>query len=134
VKNELILDGIAVCPYCGQAVAIDKESGQPADAAAAMACDCPDARRFRQRKERIERSEAIIDELFGCECEESIEAAPIPDEAVKLLKGAAIMVIDGVITGFSVQAGSICKASVKCKGDGDLKIERKEGRSYSRDE
>ena len=133
-NEELIQRGFAVCPHCGQAVAVDKTSGLPPSEAAMMVCDCPEARRFRLRRERTERSDAIIDELFGKDCEEAIEATAIPEEAVWLLKGAAVMAIDGIITGISVQCGGICKASIKCKGDGDLKIERKEGRSYSREE
>ena len=39
-ENELILSGIGACPYCGQAVAVDRREGEtPADAAARV-CDC----------------------------------------------------------------------------------------------
>lgn len=43
-ENELILSGIGACPYCGQAVAVDRREGEtPADAAARV-CDCIGAR------------------------------------------------------------------------------------------
>ena len=28
-ENELILSGIGACPYCGQAVAVDRREGGP---------------------------------------------------------------------------------------------------------
>ena len=54
-ENELILSGIGACPYCGQAVAVDRREGEtPTDAAARV---CGSIRAKRQQGRVIERTE-----------------------------------------------------------------------------
>lgn len=38
MDNELILDGIGTCRFCGQAVAVKPEPGETPDEAAVRAC------------------------------------------------------------------------------------------------
>ena len=74
-ENELILSGIGACPYCGQAVAVDRREGEtPADAAARV-CDCIGARQAREDARRRENARALIEELFGESCREAIRPA-----------------------------------------------------------
>lgn len=133
-SNELILNGIGTCRFCGQAVAVKPEAGETPDEAAVRSCDCPDARRYRLRKERVERSQEMINEMFGTGCEETYETKPIPEETIQLLKLAAVLAIDGKLTKATVQVGGICKAEIGVGGKGEIKVKRTEGRTISTEE
>lgn len=134
MENELILDGIGTCRFCGQAVAVKPEPGETTEEAAVRACDCPDARRYRLRKERVERSQELVDEMFGPGCEEAYETKPVPEETLQLLKAAAVLAIDGKLTKTTVQVGGICKAEIGTGGKGEIKVKRTEGRTISTEE
>lgn len=134
MDNELILDGIGTCRFCGQAVAVKPEPGETPDEAAVRACDCPEARRWRLRLERVERSREMVDEMFGPGCEEEYETKPVPEETLQLLKAAAVLDIDGKLTKATVQVGGICKAEIGTGGKGEIKVKRTEGRTISTEE
>lgn len=134
MDNELILDGIGTCRFCGQAVAVKPEPGETPDEAALRACDCPEAKRYRLRMERVERSREMVDEMFGPGCEEEYETKPVPEETLQLLKAAAVLAIDGKLTKTTVQVGGICKAEIGTGGKGEIKVKRTEGRTISTEE
>lgn len=134
MENELILDGIGTCRFCGQAVAVKPEPGETKEEAAVRVCDCQEARRYRLRKERVERSQKMIDEMFGKGCEEAYETKPVTEETLQLLKAAAVLAIDGKLTKTTVQVGGICKADIGVGGKGEIKVKRTEGRTISTEE
>ena len=134
MDNELILDGIGTCRFCGQAVAVKPDPGETPDEAAVRACDCQEARRYCLRMERVERSREMVDEMFGPGCEEEYETKPVPEETLQLLKAAAVLAIDGKLTKATVQVGGICKAEIGTGGKGEIKVKRTEGRTISTEE
>lgn len=134
MDNELILDGIGTCRFCGQAVAIQPMEGETREEAAVRACDCPDAEQYRLCMERVERSQEMIDEMFGKGCEEAYETKPVPEETLQLLKAAAVLAIDGKLTKATVQVGGICKEEIGVGGKGEIKVKRTEGRTISTEE
>lgn len=94
-ENEPILSGIGACPYCGQAVAVDRREGEtPADAAARV-CDCIGARQAREDARRRENARALIEELFGERCREAYGLEPVTPDAQALLVAAADRIIEG---------------------------------------
>lgn len=133
-SNELILNGIGTCRFCGQAVAVKPEPGETPEEAAVRACDCPDARRYRLRMERVERSEEMINTLFGPGCEEAYETKHVPEETLQMLKVASVLAIDGKLSKVTVQVGGICKAEIGVGAKGEIKVKRTEGRTISTEE
>lgn len=132
-ENELILSGIGACPYCGQAVAVDRREGEtPADAAA-RTCDCIGARSARERTKRIEDSRDLIYEIFGEGCRED-ELEPVGHEIADMLLSAALLIIDGKISKATVDVPRICKATIKADGKGRVRATRSQSRTIERTE
>lgn len=132
-ENELILSGIGVCPYCGQAVAVDRREGEtPADAAA-RTCDCIGARQAREDKPR-ENARSLIEELFGESCREVYGLEPVTPEAQALLVAAADRIIEGSISSAAVAVTGICKATIRMDGNGSIRAKRQQGRVIERTE
>lgn len=112
LENELILSGIGACPYCGQAVAVDRREGEtPADAAARV-CDCIGARQAR--------------EAYGLE--------PVTPETQALLVAAADRIIEGSVSSAAVAVTGICKATLRMDGNGSIRAKRQQGRVIERTE
>ena len=131
--NELILDNIGTCRFCGQAQAITPEPGKSAEELAVAACDCAEARRYRLRAERVTRGKEMADALFGSGCEKRCGPA-VPEEALQLIKAATVLIVDGVITKMSLLIEGVCKADVGVTAKGEIKVKRTEGKVYSEDE
>lgn len=129
--KELILDGVATCPFCGQLVAAVPEDEETPQEAAARVCDCYEAKKWRIRKERLEAANETLDATFGEESEERYGMKPVPEETLQLLRMLARMLVDNQIDNASIQCGDICKATLKVGGKGEIKIERSEGRKIS---
>lgn len=132
--NELILSGIGACPYCGQAVAVDRREGEtPADAAARI-CDCIGARQAREDKRRRENARSLIEELFGESCREVYGLEPVTPEAQALLVAAADRIIEGSVSSAVVTVTGICKATLRMDGTGSIRAKRQQGRVIERTE
>ena len=57
---------VGACRFCGQTIAAAQfESQEEADLEATRSCKCDQATREREHRERIERAEMNIDQLFG---------------------------------------------------------------------
>lgn len=133
-ENELILGGIGACPYCGQAVAVDRrEDETPADAAARV-CDCIGARQAREDARRRENARALIEELFGERCREVYGLEPVTPEAQALLVAAADRIIEGSVSSAAVAVTGICKATLRMDGSGSIRAKRQQGRVIERTE
>lgn len=132
-ENELILSGIGACPYCGQAVAVDRREGETPTDAAARVCDCIGARSARERTKRIESSRALIYEIFGESCREN-ELEPVEHDTVQMLLAAALLIIDGKISKATVDVPRICKATIKADGKGRVRATRSQSRTIERTE
>ena len=129
----LILDGIGICRFCGQALAVKPTPGETPEEAAAEICDCRAARDFRRRRERIARSGEMIRTLFAGE-NEKFDVRPIPQETAELLQAAAVLAIDGKLSKLIVQIGGICRAEIATGGKGEIKVRRVEGRTLRAEE
>lgn len=133
-ENELSLSGIGACPYCGQAVAVDRREGEtPADAAARI-CDCIGARQAREDKRRRENARSLIEELFGESCREDYGLEPVTPEAQALLVAAADRIIEGSVASAVVAVTGICKATLRMDGNGSIRAKRQQGRVIERTE
>ena len=129
----LILDGIGICRFCGQALAVKPTPGETPEEAAAEICDCRAARDFRRRRGRLACSHEMIGTLFAGEDEE-FDVQPIPQETAELLQAAAVLAIDGKLSRLSVQIGDICRAEIALGGKGEIKVRRVEGRTLRAEE
>lgn len=105
-ENELILSGIGACPYCGQAVAVD----------------------------RRENARSLIEELFGESCREAYGLEPVKPEAQALLVAAADRIIEGSVSSAVVAVTGICKATLRMDGFGSIRAKRQQGRVIERTE
>lgn len=133
-ENELILSGVGVCPYCGQAVAVDRREGETPEEAAARTCDCLGARQAREDKRRRENARTLIEELFGESCREVYGLEPVTPEAQALLTAAADRIIEGSVSSAVVAVAGICKATLRMDGNGSIRAKRQQGRVIERTE
>lgn len=130
LEQKVELEGLATCPFCGQLVATEPEPDDDYAEAAARVCDCTKAKQWRYRKERIERGEEKLKDLFSVENDEyGIRA--IRPEAQELLRKLLHMLVDGQIDNVQVQCGDVCKAKLSITSKGQIKIERVEGRTIT---
>lgn len=133
-ENELILSGIGACPYCGQAVAVDRREGETPTDAAARVCDCIGARRAREDALRRENARSLIEELFGDSCREVYGLEPVTPEDQALLVAAADRIIEGRVSSAVVTVMGICKATLRMDGSGSIRAQRQQGRVIERTE
>lgn len=131
--NELerqTLNGVEVCPFCGQLVAVERESGETPQDAAARVCTCIDAKQYRYRKKRLETANEKLENLFGEGAQELNALRPVRPEAMQLLKQLIQMLVDGQIDSAAIQCGEICKASLSLNSKGFIKVQRTEGKTF----
>ena len=130
LEQKVELDGLATCPFCGQLVAVERESDEAPQDAAARVCTCIEAKQYRYRKERLETANEKLENLFGEGARELNELRPVRPEAMQLLKLLVQMLVDGQIDSAAIQCGEICKAALSLNSKGFIKVQRTEGKTF----
>lgn len=131
VSEPIIMEGMAVCPHCGQIVQVEPKAGETPTEAAERVCRCAGAMAARSRAEQIDKAREMIDALFGDDCYEKYGVARVGDKTLAVLSLLCVDVIDGEISGAKIQINGLCRADVSIGAKGELKLKRTEGRSFA---
>lgn len=111
-----------VCEFCGQAIMIPNEAYIEAKGdkryAAKLACDCPEAKIFKNRHEKKAKAVEMVDAVAGKDSGE-----PLNDETVGMLHRAVQYMVDRKIGGITIQADGATKV-VLSAGSKGIKCER----------
>lgn len=111
-----------VCHYCGQASAVEVLAtmcNQDANEAAVEVCNCGDAQYETQKKNRMERINVKINELFGSE-----STSPLDDSVVEELIQIGKLVAYDTIRKVTIDLHDNEKAKLSINKDNALVIVR----------
>ena len=94
-----------VCPYCGQLLLAEPGTDPR------RRCRCADAVKYAATQETLEDMQALVDELFGADCNEVSKAfLPAGDNEIHQLMSLCVLVNAGLFEKASVTLadGSVC--------------------------
>lgn len=113
--EEVVFSGC--CPFCGQYVQVKMKAPWTEEElvkAAAMVCDCPDAKAYQVKERQRKRAEEKIRELFQSECPGISE----------ILNAAVDLILVEHLEKFTLETPAGIKAKVGVNRKGNIKIER----------
>lgn len=116
---------IGACRYCGQINAeITSDNSNDADDAATMSCKCPEAQKYQNIQEQIQKASERVEQLFGADAK-SYGFESMSEKFIEFLKGIVKRIAYGEFRSVTVQADSFTTAKIS-KNDSVMKVERKE--------
>lgn len=112
------------CRFCGQAGIIharEEWSQAEVDEAATCKCECDEAKKYAESKERVQKAKNRINELFGDNAER-----PIDTDVVEVMLKTADAIEARHMKGIIIDVGMGVKAKVAKMAKESIKVERSE--------
>lgn len=122
------------CKFCGQVQSIKVYEGETAEVQAIMACDCEDAKAYRNKKTQIERAIVQIYDLFGEKASELYKIEAIDEDIIENIKAMLPMIQSKRIKNVNITVESKNQIKVTISyNNGKFIIKRSESNSAKRE-
>lgn len=112
------------CRFCGQGGVVHTITGRGQDSineAVTCQCQCEEAKKYAESKERVQKAKNRIEELFGSTAEK-----PIGQGVVNIMFQAVDAIEAKAMKGITVDVGQGVKARVSKMAKESIKVERSE--------
>lgn len=112
------------CRFCGQAGMVHTLSGwsqEQVDEAVTCKCECDEAKKYAESKERVQKAKNRITELFGSQAER-----PIDQGVVTIMLDVVDAIEARNMKGITIDVGQGVRAKVSKMAKESIKVERTE--------
>lgn len=112
------------CRFCGQAGmvhALREWSQDQVDEAVTCKCECDEAKKYAESKERVQKAKSRITELFGSSAER-----PIDQDVVTVMLDVVDAIEARAMKGITIDVGQGVRAKVSKMAKESIKVERTE--------
>ncbi len=112
------------CHFCGQGGVVHTMIGWCQDEvneAVTCRCQCEEAKKYAESKERVQKAKSRIEELFSSTAEK-----PIDQGVVNIMSRAVDAIEEKAMKGITIDVGQGIKARVSRMAKGSIKVERTE--------
>lgn len=120
------------CRFCGQGGVVHTMMGWGQDEvneAVTCRCQCEEAKKYAESKERVQKAKSRIEELFSSTAEK-----PIDQSVVNIMFRAVDAIEEKAMKGITVDVGQGIKARVSKMAKESIKVERSEKKTQTYEE